>query len=168
MPGATVERTLWIIATIIIAALVIFGVIYPYVVSLSTGTVDFGITEIEAYDNGFFSFRIKNLASQSIIKLKITITCDSTNYTSNTWYVGLSEEYATGKKIEKVQDNSLNLEGVSIPPGTEVQIYTTGLTSVSDDSSHPKVGKKLSITIYALFSGGNTVTHQYTVRVRKA
>jgi len=147
MPGATVERTLWIIATIIIAALVIFGVIYPYVVSLSTGTVDFGITEIEAYDNGFFSFRIKNLASQSIIKLKITITCDSTNYTSNTWYVGLSEEYATG---------------------TEVQIYTTGLASVSDGSSHPKVGKKLSITIYALFSGGNTVTHQYTVRVRKA
>ena len=167
MPGATVERTLWIIATIIIAALVIFGVIYPYVVSLSTGTVDFGITEIEAYDNGFFSFRIKNLASQSITKLKITISDGSKNYDCSTWYVGLSEEYATGKKIKNVQDNSLNLEneGVSIPPGTEVQIYTTGLAS---GDFHPKVGKKLSITVYALFSGGNAVTHQYTVRVRKA
>ena len=167
MPGATVERTLWIIATIIIAALVIFGVIYPYVVSLSTGTVDFGITEIEAYDNGFFSFRIKNLASQSITKLRIDITYDSTPYTSNTWYVGLlSETYATGKKITGVSNNGYNeldLEGnsVSIPPGTEVQIYTTGLTGL-------RVGRKLTVTIYASFSGGASVVHQYSVRVRKA
>ena len=164
MPAATVERTLWIIATIIIAALVIFGVIYPYVVSLSTGTVDFGITEIEAYDSGFFSFRIKNLASQSITKLRIDITYDSTPYTSNTWYVGLlSETYATGKEITDVSNNELDLEGnsTSIPPGTEVQIYTTGLTGL-------KTGRKLTVTIYASFSGGVSVVHQYSVRVKKA
>jgi len=167
MPGATVERTLWIIATIIIAALVIFGVIYPYVVGLSTGTLDFGITEIEAYDNGFFSFRIKNLASQYITKLTIYIEDNkaSTKYTSDTWYVGLGE-YAKGTPVsattsDDTSELDLEKEGVSIPPGSEVQVCATL-------SSHPKVGRTLTVKIYALFSGGSTVTHLYTVRVRKA
>ena len=121
MPGVTVERLLWIIVTIVIAGVVLFGVIYPYVIGIST-VREFTITDVSVYvtsSNGYEVYlTIKNLGTISITKVTVTIDSATLTFTPSIpsgGEVSLSKTItdasaSPGRKILKVtatfEDNS--------------------------------------------------------------
>ena len=146
MPGVTVERLLWIIVTIVIAGVVLFGVIYPYIIGVST-IKEFTVTDIRAYtskSSGSWScnmyITVKNLGTIGITSISITIS----NSTDSV---------------------SLGSRSVSISSGGEgaVSITVTGQAG-QDNGISP--GRYIA-SITATFEDGSTVTHTYEILVKK-
>jgi len=139
MPGVTVERLLWIIVTIVVAGVVLFGVIYPYIVGIST-VKEFTVTDVSAYyDDSSKQYvvylTIKNLGTTGITSVEATIDGYTIGLGSvPSGGIGSGEEYA--------------LSG-----GT-----TTGISGGT--------GRKI-LVVTVTFDDGSKITHTYDVLVKK-